>query len=81
MSMETNSKSRKFGVVLPEELAERVEEPLEYGDSRSRRIRELVLLGLAAEASMTKVGYWDRKVSNREEMVSKALEAYLKGDI
>lgn len=41
--------SRKFGVSITDELAEKVEKPLEYGDSRSERVRDLMRLGLAVE--------------------------------
>jgi len=70
----------KYGVALPESLADEIEAPLEYGDSRSRRIRNLIRLGLAAEKSMGRVGYWERKVSDRENTVEKAVEWYLKED-
>ena len=45
----------KFGVSFVDsearhrELVERIEEPLEYGDRRSPRIRNLIGMGLAAE--------------------------------
>ena len=41
--------TKKFGVSLPDDLAERVEEDLEYGDTRSDRIQNLIQLGLAVE--------------------------------
>lgn len=41
----------KFGVNLPDDLTKQVEKPLEYGDSRSMRIRGLVEIGLAVEAA------------------------------
>ncbi|WP_226041531.1 hypothetical protein [Natrinema sp. DC36] len=41
--------TKKFGVSLPEDLAERIEEDLEYGDNRSDRIQNLIQLGLAVE--------------------------------
>lgn len=40
---------QKFGISVDEPLADRIERPLGYGDSRSERIRELVLVGLAVE--------------------------------
>lgn len=43
---------KKFGVQMSDELAERVEAPLEYGDSRSERISELVEIGLTAEDAL-----------------------------
>lgn len=39
----------KYGVVLPSDLAQKIDAPLEYGDSRSQRIREMVRVGLAVE--------------------------------
>ncbi|AHG00943.1 hypothetical protein HALLA_12265 [Halostagnicola larsenii XH-48] len=41
--------TEKFGVSMRDELAERIEETLEYGDSRSDRICELTELGLLLE--------------------------------
>ena len=43
---------RSFGVNMPDSLAQRVEKPLSYGDSRSERIRQLVELGLEVEETM-----------------------------
>ena len=40
---------KKFGVSMDDDLADRASEDLEYGDSRSDRIAELVALGLAVE--------------------------------
>ena len=39
----------KFGISVPPDLADEIEEPLAYGDSRSERVRRLLRAGLAAE--------------------------------
>lgn len=44
-----NEEWEKFGISLPPDLADEVEEPLTHGDSRSRRVRRLLRAGLAAE--------------------------------
>jgi metal-responsive CopG/Arc/MetJ family transcriptional regulator len=40
---------KKLGIAIPDELAEQIDEPLEYGDSRSERMRDLIKVGLAVE--------------------------------
>lgn len=48
--------TKKFGVSFPDELAERVEQPLSYGDSRSERIRRLSEVGLIVEGVLEDEG-------------------------
>ncbi|QCC60788.1 hypothetical protein NP511_02270 [Natrinema thermotolerans] len=55
----------KFGVSMDDDLAERVEEPLEYGDNRSERVQDLVQLGLAIEDAADAV-HVDLPESQRE---------------
>jgi metal-responsive CopG/Arc/MetJ family transcriptional regulator len=40
---------KKLGIAIPDDLAEQIDEPLEYGDSRSERMRDLIRVGLAVE--------------------------------
>lgn len=47
-----------FGVSMDERLADRIQIPLEYGDSRSERCRELIELGLEVEDSMKDAGIY-----------------------
>lgn len=47
---------RKFGVSMDEELAEWIEESLEYGDKRSERIAELCVEGKALETVLAEYG-------------------------
>lgn len=47
-----------FGVSMDDTLAQRIQKPLEYGDSRSERCRELIELGLEAEQSMKDAGIY-----------------------
>lgn len=42
-------KSKEVTVPMSEELEQMVVEPLEFGDSKSGRIRELIRLGLEAD--------------------------------
>lgn len=43
---------KSFGVNVSGDMADAIEAPLQYGDSRSERIRELVRMGLAAEKAL-----------------------------
>lgn len=43
---------KSFGVNVPGNMADEIEAPLQYGDSRSERIRELIRMGLAAEKAL-----------------------------
>lgn len=45
---------RTFGVNVSDEIAEKIDEPLEYGDSRSERVRDLLEIGLEVEETMSK---------------------------
>ena len=41
---------RTFGVNVSDDIANRIDDPLEYGDSRSERVRDLLQLGLEVES-------------------------------
>jgi len=45
---------RTFGVNVSDEIAEKIDEPLEYGDSRSERVRHLLEIGLEVEQTMNR---------------------------
>lgn len=51
--MGTTSK-KTFGVNVTDDIANKIDEPLEYGDSRSERVRTLLQLGLEIESIMDK---------------------------
>lgn len=57
--------TKKFGVSVPDDLAEDIEEPLEYGDNRSERVQDLIQLGLAVEDAADSV-HIDLPDSQRE---------------
>ena len=79
----------KFGVSFVDsearhrELVERIEEPLEFGDRRSPRIRNLIGMGLAAEDVFEEFdiefeGDSEAEIAEaREELIREALRAYL----
>jgi metal-responsive CopG/Arc/MetJ family transcriptional regulator len=48
---------KKLGIALPEKLVRKIDEPLEYGDSRSERMRRLIKVGLATESALREHGY------------------------
>jgi len=48
------SSKKTFGVNVSDEIANSIDEPLEYGDSRSERVRTLLQLGLEIESVMEK---------------------------
>lgn len=41
--------AKTFGVNVGDEIASKIDEPLEYGDSRSERVRNLLVIGLEVE--------------------------------
>lgn len=68
----------KYGVTVPPELSEEIERPLQYGDSRSKRIRELIRLGLAAEEVMIEKEYYHPLIEEREERLKAALREHIR---
>jgi hypothetical protein len=66
--------SKKFGVSLADKIAEDVERPLEYGDTRSERVEELVAAGLRAEELCTEYGF---EYEDRHEFQSLITQAFL----
>lgn len=67
----------KYGVTVPPKLSEEIERPLQYGDSRSKRIRELVRLGLAAERIMIENEYFHPTIEERERRVEEAMREHI----
>lgn len=57
-------------------LLDRIDEPLEFGDARSGRVRDLIELGLAAEDAVTESGVTFDSRERREEFVREAVRAY-----
>jgi len=49
--------SVEFGISVDETLVEQIERPLEYSDSRSERIEELVRAGLVVEELIDDMGW------------------------
>lgn len=66
-----------FGINIDEWLAEKVDRPLEYGDSRSDRIAGLLRVGIAAEETAKPIGWWPDDIEDREQMVADAIELYI----
>ena len=65
---------KKFGVSLDDKVADGIERPLEYGDSRSERLEELVAGGLKAEELCDEFGL---EYDNRREFQSLITQAFL----
>jgi hypothetical protein len=65
---------KKFGVSLDDKVADGIERPLEYGDSRSERLEELVAGGLKAEELCDEFGL---EYNNRREFQSLITQAFL----
>lgn len=65
---------KKFGVSLADKIAEDVERPLEYGDTRSERIEELVAAGLRAEELCLEYGF---EYEDRHEFQSVITQAFI----
>lgn len=68
--------TKKFGVSLPDELAEKVEEPLEYGDSRSQRFKHLVQTGLLVEDFISESTGLRPTPQQQREVAEEALELW-----
>lgn len=66
--------SKSFGVSLDEKIADGIERKLEYGDSRSQRIEELVAAGLKAEELCNDFGI---EYNDRHEFQSLITQAFL----
>jgi hypothetical protein len=65
---------RKFGVSLDEDVAAKVEEPLEYEDSRSERINDLVRIGLYVETLLAQYDLdWHDEPREARDIVRGAL--------
>lgn len=45
---------KTYGINVSQSIADKIDEPLEYGDSRSERVRDLLEIGLEVEETMSK---------------------------
>jgi hypothetical protein len=68
--------TEKIGIALPTSIVDDIEDKLAYGDSRSQRIRNLIVMALAAEEVMVERGYYHPNPSKRQQIVREALEQY-----
>lgn len=68
--------TQKFGVSMPDDIADRIEEPLEWGDSRSSRILELVRVGLAAESKMAEHEIYAPTSQEKSAVIRDAIDYY-----
>ena len=66
---------KTVGVNLGRSLTREVDKPLEYGDSRSERVRYLVRLGLEAERGMGEIQD-DLDVDEQTKVIRQALIDY-----
>jgi hypothetical protein len=70
----------KYGVSFQPATAKQIESPLEYGDSRSARIRHLVHLGLIVEKVFTgELGHKPQQ-DDLEGMVRQAMLDYIESE-
>lgn len=65
------------GVSFEQWVKDSIEEPLEYGDDRSKRVNNLCRVGLVAEEVAGKFKMWPDDVEDQEELVRKAINEYL----
>lgn len=65
--------TRSFGVSMDDDMADRIEESLEYGDDRSERIRALAGDGLVIEDALDDLGYEFDTDRDRRAFVRQAL--------
>jgi len=68
-------RKKTVGVNLGKQLVDEIDEPLEYGDSRSQRVRYLVTLGIAAEKGLGDLVY-ELEDEHHAEMVRQACVDY-----
>lgn len=66
-----------IGVTFEDWVKEKVEKPLGYGDSRSKRVNDLTRVGLAAEAAAQPYGVWPEDVDDQEDLVREAIAHYI----
>lgn len=69
-----------FGVSMDDSLAQRIQKPLEYGDSRSERCRDLIELGLAVEDSMKDAGIYTPDHTAQLSVVRDAITEHAQTD-
>ena len=62
-----------FGVSMDEDMADALEAPLEYGDDRSERVRELVGDGLAIEDTLDELGMEFDSARDRRAWIRQAM--------
>lgn len=68
---------KKYGVAIPDEMAEYVEETKGSGRERSRRIRELIQLGMAAERVLVDNQWFPPDPDERADIVTTAMREYV----
>ena len=73
--MHCASMTRSFGVSMDDDLADRVEAPLEYGDKRSERIQELLGDALA-EFDWEFDSAHDRRATIRQALLNHGREEF-----
>lgn len=68
--------TQKFGVSMPDDVAERIEEPLEWGESRSSRILELIRVGLLVESKLAEYHVHAPATQEKLAVVRDAMDYY-----
>ena len=66
-----------FGVGFPPNMVAKIEQPLQYGGSRSARVRDLVRIGLQVEGELRTQELWPFDPADREDRVQDMIDAYL----
>lgn len=69
---------QKFGISVDDDVARRVEAPLEYGDSRSERMTDLVAVGLEVEEELARHGWGVDSTQERRQIVRAAIQLWIK---
>lgn len=69
------------GITFDDWVLEAIEEPLGYGDERSKRVNNLCRAGLAAEEVASKYKMWPDDVDEQEELVREAINEYCQGQV
>jgi metal-responsive CopG/Arc/MetJ family transcriptional regulator len=60
---------KTYGINVSQSIANKIDEPLEYGDSRSERVRDLLEIGLEVEQTMNKDAAEIDRAAVRQAMI------------
>lgn len=72
--------TEKFGISLPDNVVAEIEEPLEYGDTRTERVLDLVRIGLAFERELSNHNITAPTTQEQIDVIRAAMDCYTDSD-